>query len=226
MKILVVDDEIKLVKLVRQVLEDEQYQVETAYTGKAGLEKALYGTFDLLILDWMLPETSGVEVCQAVRRAKNKVPVLLLTARDAIQDRVQGLDAGADDYLVKPFAFEELLARVRALLRRQTATEDLSQNILQVADLSLNLTTREVYRGDTALNLTLKEFALLEFLMRHSGQALSRDQIISNVWQYDFDGNDSVVDMYIFYLRNKVDAKVTPKLIKTLRGVGYSLRAD
>ncbi|HEX2910422.1 MAG TPA: response regulator transcription factor [Chloroflexia bacterium] len=226
MRILVIEDEAKLNKLIRQVLEEEHYQVEQAYDGDTGLTMALSSNYDLIILDLMLPEMSGLEVCRFLRQERIVVPVLMLTARDAVHDRVQGLDAGADDYLTKPFAFEELLARVRALMRRQLSPQDLSKTVLKVADLELDPASHQAKRNNKSLDLTTKEFALLEYLMRHTGQALTREQIRDSVWEYDSEATSNVVDIYVHYLRAKVDEHTSRKLIKTVRGVGYSLRAD
>lgn len=226
MYILVVEDEIKLAKLIRRVLEDEQYQVDIAQDGERGLEMALVGSYDLLILDLMLPKLDGLEICRALRQERHAIPVLMLTARDAVQDRVLGLDAGADDYLVKPFAFDELLARVRALLRRRIHPEDPANNLLRVADLELDPVRHNALRQGKRLDLTAKEFALLEYLIRNAGQVLTREQIINHVWEYDFEATSNVVDIYVHYLRNKIDDPFSQKLIKTVRGVGYTLRAD
>jgi len=224
--ILVVEDEEKLVKLIKRVLEEERYQVDTALDGAQGLEMALIGSYDLIILDIMMPHVTGLEICKALRAEKSTVPVLMLTALDAIQDRVQGLDVGADDYLTKPFAFDELLARIRALLRRRINPEDPANTILKVEDLELDLSKHEARRHGKHIELTSKEFALLEYLMHNKGQVLSRDQIINHVWEYDFDATSNVVDIYIHYLRNKIDGHFSRKLIKTVRGLGYSLKAD
>ncbi|MEI7556489.1 response regulator transcription factor [Candidatus Chlorohelix sp.] len=226
MYILVVEDEEKLVKLIKRVLEEERYQVDTALDGAQGLEMALIGSYDLIILDIMMPHVTGLEICKALRAEKSTVPVLMLTALDAIQDRVQGLDVGADDYLTKPFAFDELLARIRALLRRRINPEDPANTILKVEDLELDLSKHEARRHGKHIELTSKEFALLEYLMHNKGQVLSRDQIINHVWEYDFDATSNVVDIYIHYLRNKIDGHFSRKLIKTVRGLGYSLKAD
>ncbi|MBN9387481.1 MAG: response regulator transcription factor [Chloroflexi bacterium] len=226
MRILIVEDEIKLARLVKEVLEEELYQVELAFEGETGLDMALSGSFDLLILDIMLPGMSGLEICQELRQEKCNVPVLILTARDAVPDRVEGLDAGADDYLTKPFSFEELLARVRALSRRRLHAEDVGNPVLKLADLEVNLETHRVRRGGKLIDLTAKEYFLLEYLIRNAGRVLNRDQIISKVWKYDFDASSNVVDIYIHYLRNKIDGNSSTKLIQTLRGTGYSLRVD
>jgi DNA-binding response OmpR family regulator len=224
--ILVVEDEEKLVKLIKRVLEEERYQVDTALDGAQGLEMALIGSYDLIILDVMMPHVTGLEICKSLRDEKSTVPVLMLTALDAIQDRVQGLDVGADDYLTKPFAFDELLARIRALLRRRINPEDTVNTILKVEDLELDLSKHEARRHGKNIELTSKEFALLEYLMHNKGQVLSRDQIINHVWEYDFDATSNVVDIYIHYLRNKIDGHFSRKLIKTVRGLGYSIRVD
>jgi heavy metal response regulator len=226
MYILVIEDEVKLAKLIKQVLEDEHYQVDVAHDGEKGLEMALIGSYDLIITDLMLPGVDGVEICRTVRQEQNSVPVLMLTARDGVQDRVMGLDAGADDYLTKPFAFDELLARVRALLRRRVNSIDPTKTTLKVDDLELDPVKHEVTRHGRPIELTAKEFALLEYLMCNAGQALTRDQIINHVWEYDFDATSNVVDIYIHYLRSKVDDHFPKKLIKTVRGVGYSLRGN
>lgn len=226
MYVLIIEDEVKLAKLIKQVLEDEHYQVDTAYDGERGLEMALVGSYDIIILDLMLPGVDGLEICRSLRQERSAVPVLMLTARDAVQDRVLGLDAGADDYLVKPFAFDELLARARALLRRRINPENPSSNLLKAADVELDPIRHQVTRQGKRLDLTTKEFALLEYLMRNAGQVLSRDQIINHVWEYDFDATSNVVDIYIHYLRNKLDDPFPKKLVKTVRGIGYSLRMD
>jgi heavy metal response regulator len=226
MYVLVVEDEIKLAKLIKQVLEDEHYQVDSAGDGERGLEMALVGSYDLIILDVMLPGMDGFEICRCLRQEGSAVPVLMLTARDAVPDRVLGLDAGADDYLVKPFAFDELLARIRALLRRRINPDNPAAYLLKVADVELDPIRHQVTRQGQRLDLTAKEFALLEYLMRNTGQVLSRDQIINHVWEYDFDATSNVVDIYIHYLRNKLDDPFAKKLLKTIRGIGYSLRAD
>jgi heavy metal response regulator len=221
MHVLVVEDERRLAHLVKRVLEEELHVVDVAYDGLDGLQKAETDAFDVVILDLMLPVMDGLTVCANLRKEGIHTPVLLLTARDAIEDRVQGLDAGADDYLVKPFAFAELLARVRALGRRPAT---MSQEVLQVGDLELDPARHQVTRAGRQIDLTAKEFALLEYLMRHSNQVLTRTQILDHVWSYEFATMTNVVDIYIHYLRNKVDAKDFPtKLIRTVRGVGYSI---
>jgi DNA-binding response OmpR family regulator len=222
MRVLIVEDEQRLVRLMKRVLEDERYLVDTAFDGEEGIEKAGSGTYDLIILDVMLPYRDGVQVCRWLRAHQIVAPVLLLTARDQLEDKVVGLDAGADDYLTKPFAFEELLARLRALARRAPTAP--AQPMLRVGDLTLDLNRHEVQRAGQPILLTMREFALLEYLMRHPGQALSRAQITNHVWPYDSDAISNIVDIYIHYLREKVDHGFEPKLIQTIRGVGYSIR--
>ncbi len=221
MHILVVEDEQRLATLLRRVLAAERHVVDIASDGPTGLDLAASESYDLVILDLMLPGMDGLDVCRALRASKIWVPILMLTARGALEDRVAGLDVGADDYLVKPFAMQELLARVRALLRRGRAPETETQ--LRVADLTLDLLRHEARRGERVIELAAKEFALLEFLMRHPGQVLTRTQIIDHVWRYDLDALSNVVDIYIHYLRNKVDRGFPRSLISTVRGVGYRI---
>jgi DNA-binding response OmpR family regulator len=219
--ILLVEDEIKLARFVELELESEGYRVSVAHDGMSGLSLARESEPDLAILDWMLPGLTGVELCRRLRATGSKIPVILLTARDEVEDRVTGLDAGADDYVVKPFSIEELLARIRSHLRRtQTTDEDL----LQFEDLSLNRRTREVFRGQRSIDLTAKEFELLQYLMSHPRQVFTRDQIIENVWGYDFLGDSNIIEVYVRYLRLKLEEKNEKRLLHTARGVGYSLR--
>lgn len=222
MHILVVEDEKRLAALLRRVLIEERHTVDLAYDGADGLDLALSGTYDCVVLDWMLPEMDGIAVCREMRAEGVTTPVLMLTARGAVEDRVTGLNTGADDYLVKPFAMEEFLARVGAALRRRERTLDASTT-LQVQDLALDLVRHEVTRHGRAITLTAKEFALLEYLMRHPGQVLTRTQITDHVWRYDLDGLSNVVDTYIHYLRDKIDKGFPHALIKTVRGVGYKI---
>jgi DNA-binding response OmpR family regulator len=224
MHILVVEDQQRLATLLRRVLTEERHTVDVANDGVSGLDLAGSDTYDLVILDVMLPGMDGVELCREMRAADVQTPVLMLTARGAVEDRVAGLNAGADDYLAKPFAMEELLARVNALLRRRSQGIEVSQE-LKVGDLTLNLVRHEVRRGKRVIELTAKEFALLEFLMRHPGQVLTRTQITDHVWRYDLDALSNVVDTYIHYLRDKVDRGFGRPLIKTVRGVGYKIEA-
>jgi DNA-binding response OmpR family regulator len=222
--ILVVEDEQRLGRLLRRSLEANRHVVDVATEGETGLAAAQGGGYDLIILDLGLPDLDGLEVCRRLRAAGIGSPVLVLTARDEIEDRVRGLDAGADDYLGKPFALAELLARVRALARRPRPVQ--GERELRVADLVLDVAGHRVQRGERAIALSAKEFALLEYLLRHAGQVLTRQQIIEHVWRYDFEGLDTIVDTYIHYLREKIDAGAAAPLLHTVRGVGYVLRAE
>jgi len=223
-KVLIVDDDERLLKMLQRTLAYEGFDVSTAMDGEAALSLIYAVRPDVVILDWMLPKLDGVEVLRAVRMEKNDVPILMLTARDTIQDRGEGLDRGADDYLVKPFASPELLARVRALLRRAGGPE--SQETLAFSDLHLDLVAREVRRGSRLLSLTPTEFDLLLLLLRHPRQVLERKQILNHVWGYDFVGDDNVIEVYVGYLRKKTESDGEPRLIQTVRGVGYVLRED
>lgn len=222
--ILVADDDPKLLKMVQRTLIYEGFQVITAADGREALAHLQVTQPDLVILDWMMPEIDGLTVLDRMRAAGDEMPVLLLTARDAIEDRVEGLDSGADDYLVKPFAPAELLARLRSLLRR--AKKAGSDKNLAYADLSLEVSTRETRRGERRFELTPKEFDLLHLLLRHPRQVLTRDQILEEVWGYDFGGDDNVLEVYIGYLRKKTEAGGEPRLVQTVRGVGYVLREE
>ena len=219
--ILVVEDEAKLAQFIKMELEFEQYKVTHASDGFTGLSSAREIEPDLILLDWMLPGISGPEICRRLRQTGSKVPIILLTAKDEVGDRVAGLDAGADDYVIKPFSIEELLARVRANLRREQE-EDVDS--LQFADLSLNRSTREVFRGKRAIELTAKEFDLLDYLLSHPRQVLTRDQILERVWGYDFMGDSNIIEVYVRYLRLKLEDSDESRLIQTVRGVGYVLR--
>jgi DNA-binding response OmpR family regulator len=220
--ILVVEDEQRLARLLRRVLQEERQTADLVHDGTTALELALGKTYDLIILDLMLPDLDGVQICKALRAQNVMTAILMLTARGAVEDRVAGLNAGADDYLVKPFAMDELLARVNALLRRGTRAGDLGM-VLRVGELTLDLVRHEVQRDGQVIELTAKEFALLEYLMRNAGRALTRTQIIDHVWSYDFETLSNVVDMYIHYLRDKIDRGFGRPLIKTVRGVGYKV---
>jgi DNA-binding response OmpR family regulator len=222
-KLLIVEDERKLARLLRGLLEDENHTVELAYDGEEGLEFVRGGEYDLIILDVMLPRIDGLEVCRRIRAKRIHTPILMLTARTSVEDRVAGLDAGADDYLTKPFAFAELLARIRALARRETPTT--VGNRLVVGELSLDLKTREVRHGDRRIELTPKEFSLLEYFMRHPNQVLSGQQIADHVWSYDFDGLTNRVAVYVSYLRKKLQNGGRAP-IQTVHGVGYRLVAS
>jgi len=220
MRILVVEDEAKVAGFIKKGLEEEAYAVDVAEDGEAGLEMLELNVYDGVILDLMLPKKSGIEVIKELRTKKLSVPVLMLTARDTLDDKVSGLDAGADDYLTKPFAFKELLARLRSLLRRGR-TEIM---LLKVGDLTLDPATRKVKRGETEISLTAKEYSLLEYMMRNAGRPLSRTTLSEHVWDINFDRATNVVDVYINFLRNKVDKGFDRKLIHTVRGVGYMIK--
>jgi len=217
----VVEDEVKLAQFIELELKYEGYDVAVAHDGLAGLTAAREERPDLIILDWMMLGISGVEICRRLRDTGDKVPIILLTAKDEVSDRVAGLDAGADDYMVKPFSVEELLARVRASLRR---SQEQDGDLLQFADLKLNRSSREVYRGRRAIELTAKEFDLLDYLIAHPKQVLTRDQILERVWGYDFMGDSNIIEVYVRYLRLKLEAEGESRLIQTVRGVGYVLR--
>ncbi len=221
MRILVVEDEPRLRDLLARNLVREGYEVEAVGDGHEGFERARTAAHDLLVLDVMLPTMSGLEISMRLRRQKIAIPILMLTARDAVDDRVAGLDAGADDYLVKPFAFPELAARVRALLRRKG--DDPSSTALRVGDLVLDRMKREATRGSRRIDLTAREFSLLEYLMKSAGRVVSRDQILSAVWPDDYEGSSNVVDTYVHYLREKLEHRGSTPLIRTVRGVGYSM---
>ena len=222
MRILVVEDEQDLRELISERLRRQDYSVDTCPDGRSALQQIENsGGYDLVILDIMLPELDGLSVLREIRSMHLTCPVMLLTARDSVEDRVSGLDAGADDYVVKPFSFEELDARVRALLRR--SAEDKSP-VLQMADLSLDTVRRTVQRGGNEIDLTTKEYALLEYLMRNPEHVLTREQILNHVWSYDFEGDSNIVDVYIRYLRRKMDRGFDPPLIHTVRGTGYVLK--
>lgn len=221
MRILIVEDEPRLSELIARTLLREGYDATVALDGFEGFEKARAGSFDLIVLDVMLPTMSGLEISLRLRRQGVTTPILMLTARDTVDDRVAGLDAGADDYLVKPFAFAELTARIRALLRRKSA--DGASTSIQVEDLVLDRVRHEARRGTRTIELTAREFALLEHLMKNAGRVLSREQILAAVWPADYDGASNVVDTYVHYLRDKIDTKRSTPLIRTIRGVGYVL---
>ncbi|OGO01088.1 MAG: DNA-binding response regulator [Chloroflexi bacterium RBG_13_53_26] len=220
MRILVVDDDPEIVSFLKRGLAYEGYTIDTAGDGTEALAKAREIEPDLVILDIMMPGLDGIEVSRRLRQA-SEVPILMLTAKATVADRVAGLDSGADDYLVKPFAFDELLARIRALLRRSQPAEG---EALRFMDLSLNTSTREVMRGDDIIQLTAQEFDLLELFLRHPRQVLKRDTIYEKVWGYDFGGESNVIEVYMRYLRSKLEAGGQPRLIHTVRGVGYVLK--
>lgn len=224
MRILVVEDDPPLARAICQRLKDEGLAVDWAADGIEADTMVKLTAYDLIILDWLLPGKDGISLLRQWRQHQVFTPVLILTAKDLVEDRVTGLDSGADDYLVKPFAFAELLARVRALLRRQKAYQ--RNPVLRVQDLELDTVHRTVRRGNRTIELTNKEYAILEYLMRHAGEVLSREQIAEHVWNYDFGGSSNVVDVYIYNLRRKLGDYCEPKLIRTIRGAGYQLRTE
>jgi two-component system response regulator MprA len=224
--VLVVDDDEKITSLLRRGLAFEGYKVVTARNGQEGLQELLANEIDLMILDIMMPGIDGWEVCRRVREGGSQVPILMLTAKDEVNDRVKGLDIGADDYLVKPFALEELLARVRALLRRKISRPDEEARRLVYADLHLDPDTREVSRGDRRIDLTAKEFELLHLFMQNPKRVLSRDMIMDKIWGYDFSGESNVLEVYVALLRQKTEENGEKRLIQTVRGAGYVLRGD
>ncbi len=221
MTILVVEDEVKITRFIKKGLEMEHYTVDVAYDGKEALEKAEINSYDLIILDIMLPEVDGIEVCKKLREKKVDTPIIMLTARDTVEDRVKGLDAGADDYLIKPFAFGELVARIRALLRREKTVKTTK---LQVGDLTLDPATHEVHRNGREIQLSSKEYRLLDYMMRRPGHVCTRTMIGEHIWGYNFTDDSNVIDVYISYLRRKIDAGKANKLIHTVRDVGYKIQ--
>ncbi len=221
-KILLVEDEQAIARFIGRGLQREGYSVVVANDGETGLDLAFSELPDLIILDVMLPDIDGLSICRQLREAELQTPVLMLTAKDAIPDRVAGLEAGADDYLVKPFAFEELLARLKALRRRKAPIE--TEAPLTFTNLTLDPSTRMAKRGERSIELTAKEYDLLELFMRHPNQVLTRDQIYERIWGYDFGGESNIIEVYIRYLRSKLEADGEPRLLHTVRGVGYALR--
>jgi len=223
MRLLVVEDEKKVAGFIKKGLEEEGYSVDVALDGEEGLSHALHRAYQVIVLDINLPKLDGLSVLRKLRDRKVTVPILLLTVRATIEDKVLGLDEGADDYLAKPFAFQELLARIRALSRRSSEVEPTE---LRVADLVLDPVTRTARRGQERIELTSREYALLAYFMRHPGRVLSRTMIAENVWGYDFDSETNVIEVYVNYLRNKIDSEQEVKLIHTVRGVGYVMRVQ
>jgi two-component system OmpR family response regulator len=222
-RVLVVEDSVKMASLLKRGLEEEGYAVAVTARGEDAIWMATENPTDAVVLDVMLPDLDGFEVCRRIREAGSWSPVLMLTARHGVEDRVQGLDVGADDYLTKPFAFVELAARLRALIRRGAAERPA---VLAIGDLALDPATRVVRRGKTGIDLTAKEFSLLEYFMRHPGEVLSRMQLIEHVWDFAYDGGSNVVDVYVKYLREKIDRPFKVHTIETVRGAGYRLRVD
>jgi heavy metal response regulator len=223
MRILVIEDEKKVASFIKKGLEEEHYAVDTAYDGETGLYMADVNENDLIVLDLMIPKIDGLEVLKRIRSNKNNVPILVLTAKDTVEDIVKGLDSGCDDYLTKPFNFTVFLARIRALLRREKIEKE---PLLKIADLTLSPVTHKVTRSGREIELTSKEYALLEYFMRNPDRVLTRTMISEHVWDYHFDSLTNVVDVYVNYLRKKIDKDFEPKLIHTIRGVGYILSAD
>jgi DNA-binding response OmpR family regulator len=224
LKVLLVEDDERLAKALKRALEEEMHSVQLVEDGNAALEIGVEPTLDVIVLDVMLPDIDGFEVCKRLREAGVYTPILILTARGDVSDRVTGLDAGADDYLAKPFALPELLARLRALGRRSPRGME-SARMMQVGDLTLDPSTHSAVRGGREIHLTVKEFVLLDLLMRHKGQVLTRSQILDHVWDFDAELSSNVVDIYMHYLRNKIDKGFDQRLIQTIRGVGYRLHA-
>ena len=223
MRLLVVEDEKKLNELITKKLEKEYYGVDSCFDGEEAVRYVEGTEYDVIILDIMLPKLNGFGVIKKIRAKKNKVPILLLTARDNIDDKVKGLDYGADDYLVKPFIFEELMARIRVLLRRNSGNAD---NIITIANLKVDLDAKTVFRDDVLIKLSGREYSILEYLIRNKGKILPRERIEDHIWNYEYEGGTNVIDVYIRYLRKKIDDSYTPKLIHTVRGLGYVLRVD
>ncbi|QSZ26698.1 response regulator transcription factor [Aceticella autotrophica] len=221
MRILVVDDEPHLSDILKKALKQEGYSVDIAQDGLDGLELAKMNIYDVIVLDIMLPKIDGIQILNKLRNLKINTPVLMLTAKDTTEDKIKGLDTGADDYMTKPFEISELMARIRALLRRQAPVKN---PILKIADLEVNTLTREVKRNGKEIILTSKEYALLEYMIRNANQVLTRTQIADHIWDYDFDGLSNIIDVYIRYLRKKIDDGYDKKLIHTIRGSGYSLK--
>jgi len=224
-KILIIEDEDGIARILQLELEHEGYEVGRAKDGRTGLEMAMEGGWDLLLLDVMLPELNGIEVLRRIRQSENAMPVILLTARDTVPDKVSGFEHGANDYVTKPFAMEELLARVRNILRIFKASrEGETEDVLRIGDLTIELLTRKVFRKDHAIDLTPREFELLLYLARHKNEEKTRDEILSDVWGYEYIGDTNVVDVYIRYLRQKMDKGYRHKLLHTVRGVGYMVK--
>ncbi len=224
MRILVIEDDERISSFIKRGLEADGYLVDVAHDGQEGAQKGI-DPYDIIVLDLLLPGKNGHEICQDLRRERVKTPILMLTAKDTLQDKLNGFDKGADDYLTKPFAFEELLARIKALLRRKPSYDEATR-LLQVGDLTLNRDTRDVRRGAQTIALTKQEFDLLEFLMSHPNKALSRVSILEQVWGYHYDTLTNVIDVYIGYLRKKIDGNHEKKLLQTVRDIGYKISAS
>lgn len=223
MRVLIVEDEQDLQNILVKRLNVEHYSVDSCGNGEDALDYINMATYDLIVLDIMIPGINGLQVLQRLRADNNITPVLLLTAKDTIDDRVTGLDLGADDYLVKPFAFDELLARIRVLMRRNTGN---TSNVFEIADLVVDCNMHKVTRGDQVITLSSKEFAILEYMIRNKEVVLTRDKIEQHVWNYDYEGGSNIIDVYVRYLRKKIDSQFETKLIHTVRGTGYVLRVE
>lgn len=223
MRVLVVEDEVKMARLLKRGLEEEDYAADVAANGEDGIWMATENPYDAIVLDVMLPDVDGFEVCRRIREAGQWAPVLMLTARDAVPDRVRGLDVGADDYLTKPFAFAELLARLRALVRRGARERP---PVVAVGDLRLDPASKAVRRAEQTIELTPKEFSLLEYFMRHPGEVLTRTQLLEHVWDFAYDGDSNVVEVYVRYLREKIDRPFGRHSLETVRGMGYRLHEE
>ena len=224
MRILVVEDEKKINDIIVKTLKQEKYGVDSCFDGEEALDYIFSVEYDIILLDIMLPKKNGFEVMESMRKKGIKTPVLFLTARDQIEDRVKGLDLGADDYLVKPFAFEELLARIRVVLRKNSVSGEDSGNILKIANLTVDCNKHEVFRDEISIKLSAKEFSILEYMMRNKGRVVSKEKIEEHVWDFDYEGGSNIVEVYIKFLRKKIDNDFSPKLIHTIRRVGYILK--
>ena len=226
MRILVVEDEKKINDIIVKTLKQEKYGVDSCFDGEEALDYIFSVEYDIILLDIMLPKRDGFEVMESMRKKGIKTPVLFLTARDQIEDRVKGLDLGADDYLVKPFAFEELLARIRVVLRKNSVSGEDSGNILKIANLTVDCNKHEVFRDEISIKLSAKEFSILEYMMRNKGRVVSKEKIEEHVWDFDYEGGSNIVEVYIKFLRKKIDNDFSPKLIHTIRRVGYILKVE
>ena len=226
MRILVVEDEKKINDIIVKTLKQEKYGVDSCFDGEEALDYIFSVEYDIILLDIMLPKKDGFEVIKSIRKKGIKTPVLFLTARDEIEDRVKGLDLGADDYLVKPFAFEELLARIRVLLRKNSGLGEDTGNVLKIANLTVDCNKHEVFRDDILIKLSAKEFSILEYMMRNRGRVVSKEKIEEHVWDFDYEGGSNIVEVYIKFLRKKIDNDFSQKLIHTIRRVGYILKVE
>ena len=226
MRILVVEDEKKINDVIVKTLKKEKYGVDSCFDGEEALDYIFSVEYDIILLDIMLPKKDGFEVLKSMRKKGIKTPVLFLTARDQIEDRVRGLDLGADDYLVKPFAFEELLARIRVVLRKNSISGEDSGNVLKIANLTVDCNKHEVFRDDVSIKLSAKEFSILEYMMRNKGRVVSKEKIEEHVWDFDYEGGSNIVEVYIKFLRKKVDNDFSPKLIHTIRRVGEIFKVE